>query len=57
MLKWPTFIMPAAKLGRNTRKDCPMRVNAKRIARALGAVADLVEVDPIYVPIFERLSD
>jgi hypothetical protein len=34
-----------------------MRVNAKRIARALGAVADLVEVDPIYVPIFERLSD
>lgn len=34
-----------------------MRVNAKRIARALGAVADLVEVDPIYTPIFERLSD
>jgi hypothetical protein len=33
-----------------------MRINLKRLERALGAAAQLVELDPVYWPIFERLE-
>ena len=33
-----------------------MRISLKRLERALRAVAQLVEMDPDYLPIFERLE-
>lgn len=29
----------------------------KRLERALGAVAQLMEIDPVYGPIFDRLEE
>lgn len=34
-----------------------MRPNLKRLERCLAAVAELVEMDPVYLPIFDRLED
>jgi hypothetical protein len=34
----------------------PRRIPAHRIHRALKAVAELVAVDPVYMPIFDRLE-
>jgi len=35
----------------------PVRLDSARIERALGVVAQLIDMDPIYMPIFERLED
>lgn len=34
-----------------------MRPNLKRIERAMPVVALLADLDPIYLPIFERIED